>query len=156
MVALLLTVTAIASTNLTRLNSDARTPWPLLDPAAEQLLITNRAHLDEASAKRLLRSKAEFAELIEIHLKSEDVLHSFFLPNMRVKQDAVPGMTIPVWFRPMEIGIYDLPCAELCGWGHYKMKGRLTVESRERFDAWLKQKYDENQATQDTRLPAEK
>jgi cytochrome c oxidase subunit II len=72
-----------------------------------------------------------------VHLKSEDVLHSFFLPNMRVKQDAVPGMTIPVWFRPMQIGIYDLPCAELCGWGHYKMKGRLTVQSESDYEAWL-------------------
>src|SRR5262249_47681534 len=55
-----------------------------------------------------------------VELKSMDVLHSFFLPNLRLKQDAVPGMKIPVWFKPVEIGIYDLPCAELCGWGHYK------------------------------------
>ncbi len=66
-----------------------------------------------------------------------DVLHSFFLPNLRVKQDAVPGMLIPVWFRPMEEGVFDIPCAELCGWGHYKMKGRLTVESREAYDKYL-------------------
>lgn len=70
-------------------------------------------------------------------LKSEDVLHSFFLPNLRVKQDAVPGMQQNVWFRPLEEGEFDLVCAELCGWGHYKMKGRLIVESREEFDAWL-------------------
>ncbi len=96
-------------------------------------------------------------EDVLISLKSQDVLHSFFLPNMRVKQDAVPGMMIPVWFRPVQEGsTYDLVCAELCGWGHYKMKGRLTVESRASFDAWLKQKFDEQQATQDTHLPAEK
>ena len=47
--------------------------------------------------------------MVLVQLKSEDVLHSFFLPNMRVKQDAVPGMRIPVWFRPMKIGRYDLP-----------------------------------------------
>ena len=56
-------------------------------------------------------------KMVLVQLKSQDVLHSFFLPNMRVKQDAVPGMRIPVWFRPMKIGRYDLPCAELCGWG---------------------------------------
>ena len=72
---------------------------------------------------------------------------------MRVKQDAVPGMHIPVWFRALETGQFDLVCAELCGWGHYKMKGRLTIESREAFDRWLKQKYADEQATQDTHLP---
>ena len=95
-------------------------------------------------------------EEILIDLKSMDVLHSFFLPNMRVKQDAVPGMRIPVWFRPLETGQFDLVCAELCGWGHYKMKGRLTIESRAKFERWLQKKYVDEQATQDTHLPAEK
>src|SRR6185436_17640318 len=76
-------------------------------------------------------------EEILLDLKSADVLHSFFLPNMRVKQDAVPGMKIPVWFRATSEGSYDLVCAELCGWGHYKMKGRLTIESRKKFNQWL-------------------
>ena len=62
-------------------------------------------------------------EDILVQLKSADVLHDFFLPNLRVKQDAVPGMKIPVWFRATEEGVFDLVCAELCGWGHYKMKG---------------------------------
>lgn len=75
-------------------------------------------------------------EEILVHLKSMDVLHSFFLPNLRVKQDAVPGMQQNVWFRATQTGQFDLVCAELCGWGHYKMKGRLTVESRAQFDAW--------------------
>lgn len=82
-----------------------------------------------------------------VQLKSQDVLHSFFLPNMRVKQDAVPGMRIPVWFKPMKIGRYDLPCAELCGWGHYKMKGQLTVDSEEDYQAWLEQLAKEQFAT---------
>ncbi len=93
-------------------------------------------------------------EEILLDLKSMDVLHSFFLPNMRVKQDAVPGMRIPVWFRALDVGQFDLVCAELCGWGHYKMKGRLTIESRDAFDRWLKQKAADEQATQDTHLPA--
>ncbi len=87
-------------------------------------------------------------EDILVQLKSMDVLHSFFLPNLRVKQDAVPGMKIPVWFKASEVGQYDLVCAELCGWGHYKMKGRITIESREDFDAWLEAKYREQEATQ--------
>ena len=91
-------------------------------------------------------------EEILIDLKSADVLHSFFLPNVRVKQDAVPGMKIPVWFRATETGTYDLVCAELCGWGHYKMKGRLTIESREDFNRWLEERYREQEATQDTQV----
>ncbi len=87
-------------------------------------------------------------EDVLVQLKSMDVLHSFFLPNLRIKQDAVPGMKIPVWFKATETGQYDLVCAELCGWGHYKMKGRITIESREDFDAWLEQKYQEQEATQ--------
>lgn len=78
-----------------------------------------------------------------IQLRSRDVLHSFFLPNLRVKQDAVPGMTIPVWFHPTKAGVYDLLCAELCGWGHYKMRGLLTVQSEAEFEAWLKEKQAE-------------
>ena len=74
-----------------------------------------------------------------IAIKSEDVLHSFFLPNARVKQDLVPGMKQFVWFRPLKTGVFDIVCAELCGWGHYKMKGRMTVESRSDFDAWLEE-----------------
>lgn len=70
-------------------------------------------------------------------LQSRDVLHSFFLPHLRVKQDAVPGLRIPVWFRPLETGTFDLVCAELCGWGHYKMRGRLTVQTPEAFSSWL-------------------
>ncbi|MEX2122168.1 MAG: cytochrome c oxidase subunit II [Pirellulales bacterium] len=86
---------------------------------------------------------------ILVDLKSMDVLHDFFLPHLRIKQDAVPGMNIPVWFRATEIGTYDLVCAELCGWGHYKMKGRLTVESREAYGKWLADMYAAQQATQD-------
>ena len=46
-------------------------------------------------------------------------------------------MKIPVWFRAVDTGTFDIVCAELCGWGHYKMKGRLTIESREEFESWL-------------------
>jgi len=86
-------------------------------------------------------------EDILVELKSMDVLHDFFLPNLRIKQDAVPGMKIPVWFRAREVGQYDLVCAELCGWGHYKMKGRLTVESRADYDRWLENMLKEQEAT---------
>jgi cytochrome c oxidase subunit 2 len=82
-------------------------------------------------------------EEIMLHIKSEDVLHSFFLPNMRIKQDVVPGMLQRMWFQANETGSFDIVCAELCGWGHYKMKGQVTFEARSRFDAWLNAKYSE-------------
>jgi cytochrome c oxidase subunit 2 len=78
-------------------------------------------------------------EEVVLKIKSEDVLHSFFLPNCRVKQDVVPGMQQYVWFQAQKEGEFDIVCAELCGWGHYKMKGRLTVETRTRFEQWLRE-----------------
>jgi cytochrome c oxidase subunit 2 len=91
---------------------------------------------------------------ILVELKSMDVLHSFFLPNMRIKQDAMPGSKIPVWFRASETGTFDLVCAELCGWGHYKMKGRLTVESKQDYEAWLAKMYQEQEAVSETAVAA--
>lgn len=87
-------------------------------------------------------------EEIVMEIKSMDVLHSFFLPNVRIKQDVVPGMKQYVWFRPNKPGIYDIVCAELCGWGHYKMRGRMVVESREKFDTWLKSTYGEQERSE--------
>ena len=84
-------------------------------------------------------------EEIVLSIKSEDVLHSFFLPNLRVKQDVVPGMKQYVWFRPNQTGKFDIVCAELCGWGHYKMRGEFTVESRDKFEEWLDEQYREQE-----------
>ncbi|MFM8288940.1 MAG: cytochrome c oxidase subunit II, partial [Planctomycetaceae bacterium] len=70
---------------------------------------------------------------VVIKLRGEDVLHSFFLPHLRIKQDAVPGLLIPVWFEASEPKAYDLVCAELCGWGHYKMRGQLTAQTEADF-----------------------
>jgi cytochrome c oxidase subunit II len=79
-----------------------------------------------------------------IYLKSSDVLHSFFLPILRIKQDAVPGMTIPVWFDSDTAGSFELVCAELCGWGHYKMRGKVTIhETEEEFQKWFDQQMAE-------------
>lgn len=75
---------------------------------------------------------------VVIKLRSEEVLHSFFLPHLRVKQDAVPGLVIPVWFQADKVGAFDLVCAELCGWGHYKMRGQLSAQREEDFEAYLK------------------
>ena len=74
------------------------------------------------------------------------MLHSFFLPNMRMKQDVVPGMAQNMWFKAKVPGEFDIVCAELCGWGHYKMRGRVTFEPRADYEVWLKKMYDEQEA----------
>ena len=80
-------------------------------------------------------------KVVRLQLESKDVIHSFFVPNMRLKQDAVPGRTIEVWFQATEPGTYEIPCAELCGFGHSGMQGNLTVQSQEDYDKWLKDTY---------------
>jgi cytochrome c oxidase subunit II len=105
-----------------------------------------------------------------VHLSTRDVLHSFNLPHFRVKQDALPGKVIPVWFTPTKSNVvrtkdasgkdvwfdgngrdeqghpvdkslvWDIPCAELCGWGHWRMVGRVYVHpTEEDFLSWLEQ-----------------
>ncbi len=74
-----------------------------------------------------------------IHLRSGDVQHSFFVPELRVKQDAVPGLIIPVWFQAEKAKPFELVCAELCGWGHYKMKARVWAQPEEDYRAYLEQ-----------------
>ncbi len=96
---------------------------------------------------------------VKIYLKTTDVLHSFFLPNLRLKQDALPGKTIPIWFKAIESNVsfkqdfdrktgrwkeparendWELACAELCGGGHYRMRGRLYVHTDAKdFSDWL-------------------
>ncbi len=92
-----------------------------------------------------------------IHISSKDVIHCFNLPNKRIKQDAIPGLSIPVWFVPtittaemrVELKsrerykdtaddfVYEIACAQLCGNSHYSMRGFLTIETPEEFQAWL-------------------
>lgn len=72
-----------------------------------------------------------------VRLDSVDVIHSFFVPELRIKQDAVPGRPIEFWFEATQAGRYEIACAELCGLGHYRMRAQVTVESQAEFDAWL-------------------
>ena len=76
---------------------------------------------------------------VVVQLMAQDVIHSFFLPEFRVKQDAVPGMITPVWFEATRTGEFTLACAELCGLGHYTMSGTVIVHSQADFQDWLAQ-----------------
>ena len=75
-----------------------------------------------------------------IELSSKDVIHNFCLPHMRIAQDAIPGSLIPMWFKPIKPGPYEVVCGQLCGFGHYGMKGMVVVDSPADYQAWLKER----------------
>lgn len=96
------------------------------DPAAaDDIVVANEMHLP-VNAKVLIK------------LRSKDVVHDLFVPEFRLKQDAVPGLETPMWVEPNRIGHYEMACAQLCGFGHSLMRGDVYVESREDFEKWLK------------------
>src|SRR5438093_10267562 len=72
-----------------------------------------------------------------VHLSSQDVIHSFGLFELRVKQDAIPGMSIPVWFIPNRVGQYEIACSQLCGLGHFRMRGFVTIQSAADYQKWF-------------------
>jgi len=72
-----------------------------------------------------------------VYLSSKDVVHSLGLPQMRIKQDATPGVVQPVWFTPTRTGEWDIACSQLCGLGHYRMRGVYSIQPQAQFDAWL-------------------
>ncbi len=77
---------------------------------------------------------------VAIRLSAKDVIHSFGLPVMRVKQDAIPGLEMPVYFTPVKTNngeVWEIACAQLCGLGHYRMRGSMTVHTAEGFQEWL-------------------
>ncbi|OLE81051.1 MAG: hypothetical protein AUF76_13700 [Acidobacteria bacterium 13_1_20CM_2_65_9] len=82
-----------------------------------------------------------------VHLSSKDVIHSFGLIEMRVKQDAIPGMTMPVWFVPTRLGEYEISCSQLCGLGHFRMRGFITVQNDADFRKWFDDQQKELRAT---------
>ncbi len=83
-------------------------------------------------------------KVVHVTLTSQDVIHSFFLPHLRLKQDAVPGREIRVWFEATKPGEYAIPCAELCGFGHSGMNGTLYVHTPENYAAWVKERWTKN------------
>lgn len=104
--------------------------WNVTYPGADETLGTS----DDFVVRNQLHFPVNRPILIQ--LESEDVLHSFFIPQLRVKQDAVPGMTIPVWFEATNTGAYQIGCAELCGLGHYRMRARVTIHEPDEYERW--------------------
>jgi len=102
----------------------------------DDLTLTNQIHIPKDKP-------------VLIQLRALDVIHSFFLPYLRVKQDIVPGTTVQLWFDAKKTGSYEIACAELCGLGHYRMRGQLFIYTMEEYEAWLQQKYEEQRAPAD-------
>jgi cytochrome c oxidase subunit 2 len=75
---------------------------------------------------------------VVLEISSKDVIHSLALKHMRHDQDAIPGLRIPMWFRPIRTGEFEIVCAQLCGAGHYAMKSLMYVVEQPEYDAWIK------------------
>ncbi|HEY6968575.1 MAG TPA: cytochrome C oxidase subunit II [Candidatus Angelobacter sp.] len=75
---------------------------------------------------------------VDLTLRAQDVIHSVFIPAMRFKQDAVPGMSIHAYLRPLHTGTFEIACSQLCGLGHYRMRATVKVVSEQEFKEWLK------------------
>jgi cytochrome c oxidase subunit 2 len=77
-----------------------------------------------------------------IRASSQDVIHGFCLPQMRVQQDAIPGTEAPIWFRPISTGTWQIICAQLCGAGHFGMVASYSVDEQKDFDGWFKEQQE--------------
>jgi cytochrome c oxidase subunit II len=98
------------------------------DPAAQDdIVLRNQLHVPVGRP-------------VVTYMTAEDVIHSFYVPEFRVRQDVVPGMEIKAWFEATVPGSYELGCSQLCGLGHYKMRAVVTVHTQEDYDAWLQQR----------------
>jgi len=75
-------------------------------------------------------------KVVQLTLASEDVIHSFWVPNLRLKQDVVPGRKIIAWFQATKPGHYEIACSELCGFGHYTMRGEVIVHTDADYEKW--------------------
>ena len=104
--------------------------WQIAYPGADGRFGT----ADDYGQENLMR--APVGRPVRVILTAKDVIHSFFVPQMRLKQDAVPGREVMVWFEATKVGSYEIPCAELCGFGHSQMKGELRVLSVADFNEW--------------------
>ena len=105
--------------------------WSFVYPGADGQFGTK----DDLAVPRILHVPVN--RKIHLTLTSKDVIHSFFLPEVRLKQDILPGREIEAWFEATKTGTYPLVCAELCGLGHTKMLGVLEVQERADYERWM-------------------
>ncbi len=128
-----------------------RTDIALIDDQVNLLGLDKDDPASEDDITMLDRLYIPAGKQIVIHLSSKDMIHGFFLPEFRVKQDAIPGMRIPVYFKPTmttaefrerigdEERNFEIACAQFCGLNHYTMRGRLVIQAEEEFNAWYEE-----------------
>jgi cytochrome c oxidase subunit II len=119
----------------------------LMDPSAGGEAAVGLSHTDPAAKDDVVTGTMYLPvdREVDLSIRAVDVIHSFFVPQLRFKQDAVPGLNIHMHFKPTAVGEYEIACAELCGLGHYKMHGMVHVVSQEDFDKWLAAREAEKQ-----------
>ena len=112
-------------TDLKLVNDSAGNPFGLddKDPASKDDIVS-------ASLK------VPIGKPVKLLMHSRDVIHNFFVPELRQKQDIVPGMEIPMHFQADKLGVFEIPCSELCGLGHFQMRSTMTVLSEADFEKW--------------------
>jgi len=112
-------------TDIKLVNDAAGNPFGLddKDPAAK----------DDITSASL---KVPIGKPIKLIMHSRDVIHNFFVRELRLKQDIVPGMEIPLYFQADKLGVYEIPCSELCGLGHFQMRSTMEVLSEGDFEKW--------------------
>jgi cytochrome c oxidase subunit 2 len=110
-----------------------------IDPSSGNYFGLDRAH-DAASRDDVVAASLALPvnRPVELLLDSQDVIHSFYVRELRVQQDMVPGMHIPLRFTPTKTGTYEIVCTQLCGLGHYRMRAYLQVMTEEDFEEWMK------------------
>jgi len=113
------------ATDLKQVNDAAGNPFGLVD--------SDPAGRDDIVSASL---KVPVGKPIKLIMHSRDVIHSFFVRELRLKQDLVPGMEIPLYFQADKIGTYEIPCSELCGLGHFQMRSTMQVMSEADFEKW--------------------
>ena len=117
-------------TDVSHVSSSNPVGLDITDPNAKDDIVTlNQLHL-------------QVNRPVIVNISSKDVIHSFALPYMRVKQDAIPGMQVPVHFTPVKTSgteTWEIACAQLCGLGHYRMRGFYSIKTQQDYDAWLKE-----------------
>jgi cytochrome c oxidase subunit II len=113
-----------------------RTDPKLVDPSEANFIGLDKR--DPAAADDIVLPQNQLylavGRTVRLQIRSLDVIHSFFLPNFRVKQDAMPGMTVETWFTPTAPGDFEIACAQHCGLGHYRMRGQVHVVPVADFD----------------------
>lgn len=109
----------------------------LIDDAMGNPLGLDRTNPDAKDDIMVPRMAVPVNREVEVLIRTKDVLHNFFVPELRIKLDTVPGIIGKLRFKPEKVGTYEIPCSELCGLGHYKMRSFMDVMEPADFEKWL-------------------